>query len=134
MLVTRPLSQGTKASASCPSSAVVGDLVYVNGDQASGMYSVGLADPSQYAKMPAIAVVVAKLTSTSAVIQFRDEVRGIYSGLIPGRVYFVGANSRPTLTPPTPGVGRAYLQSIGVAVDQFILRLDPVKLLTTRTG
>ena len=134
MLVSRPLAQGVRASGSCPAGIAVGDLVCVVGGLGIGnVYNVDLADPRNYERMPVVAVVLSKPTTTTCLIQFRDEVRGLYSGLTTGKVYFVGNNGRPSLTPPTAGVGgKAYVQSIGVAVDPEVLRLEPLKNMVTR--
>jgi hypothetical protein len=97
-------------------------------------YTVSRADVSDYSKMPAVAVVLAKLTPTRAVIQFQGEI-ALYSGLTPGRVYWVSDTGVPTATPPTPGVGqRKYWQSIGVAVDSARIKLEFQKDLKTRVG
>jgi hypothetical protein len=138
MIVTRPAGSAgsaSRATASCDSGDAVGDLVYVSGNFSSGDYQVRKADVTQYVKMPVIAVIIAKLTSTRAVIQFEGEIKNQYTGLTPGRTYFVGANGRPSSTPPTPGPGqRAYVQPIGVAVDQTVLRLTPIPDMKVRIG
>lgn len=136
MLVSRPLAGArTKTTAACQSSDSVGDLVYVSGSFSGNDYVVTKADVTQYVKMPTIAVITVKLSPTRCVIQFSGEVPGLYTGLSVGRVYFVGTDSRPTAVPPTPGLGqRLYLQSIGVAVDADVLRLNPLDDMKVRVG
>jgi hypothetical protein len=135
MLVARPLGSKNKATAVCDVGDAVGDLVYVTGSMSGADYSVAKADVLAYAKMPTIAVITYKITATKAVIQFRDDVVGIYTGLLPGRVYFVGLDSKPTAVPPAPGAGqKLYLQPIGVAVDATVLRLNPINDMKVRVG
>jgi hypothetical protein len=84
--------------------------------------------------MPAVAVIVYKISPTRAVLQFQGEV-DIYSSLTPGRVYWVSDTGVPTLTPPTVVSGqRKYWQSIGVATDSGRIKLSFNKDLKTRVG
>lgn len=135
MIVTRPLSSTGFGTATCDSGDSVGDLVYISGPKLGSDYQVQRADPSDYAKFPAVAVIVAKLSSTRAVLQFQGEVKGVYTGLIPGKIYWAGASGSPSATPPVAGVGgKMRVQSIGVAVDTDVLRLEPLKNAITRIG
>lgn len=135
MLIARPLADKNRVSATCQSSDAIGDLVYVTAGLTAESYAVSKADVSQTNKMPVLACIIAKLTTTTCVIQLSGEVRGIYNSLVPGRVYFVGSNARPTLSPPAPSLGgRAYVQVAGVAIDASVLRLEPIKQMIVRTG
>lgn len=134
MIVTRPRSDSTLATATCTASESVGDLVYISGPKSGADYSVSKVDIANYAKMPAVAVVVYKITATRAVIQFGGET-GLFSGLTPGKVYWVSDAGVPTATPPTVTAGqRKYWQSIGVAVDSGKIRLEFIKDLKTKVG
>jgi hypothetical protein len=100
--------------------------VHVSGAIVGNDYQVAKVDVLDGAKMPAIGIVSYKISSTRAIVILDGDVAGVYTGLTPGRVYFVGTNSRPTLTPPNPGPGqKLYLQAVGVAVDTGILRFWP---------
>lgn len=135
MIVTRPLSTTGFGTATCSSGDIVGDLVYISGPKVGPDYSVGKADPSDFSKFPAVAAIVAKLSATRAVIQFGGEIKGIYAGLTPGKVYWTGPTGIPVSTPPSPGIGGTMRwQSVGVAVDTDTLRLEPLKNAVTRTG
>ena len=135
MIVTRPQGTQIRGTAVCVGSDSPGDLVYVTGGLTGFDYQVTKADVTQYFKMPVIAVIISKISSTRAVVQFEGEIKNQYTGLVPGRVYFVGSTGRPSLTPPIPGAGaRAYVQSIGVAIDQTILKLTPVADMKVRVG
>lgn len=134
MIVTRPRSDGTLATAACTAGEAVGDLVYISGAKVGADYTVRKADVTDFTKMPAAAVVLYKISSVRAVIQFQGETT-LYSGLTPGRNYWVSDAGVPTLTPPTATPGqRKYWQSIGIATDSARIRLEFEKDLKTRVG
>lgn len=134
MLVVRPLGGKARVTASCLTTDAVGDLVYVAGSIAGNDYDVAKVDVGDYTKMPAFGVIVAKLSTTRCVVQMSGEVVGIYTGLTEGRVYFAGSDGRPSLTPPAPGLsGRAYLQSVGLAVSADVLKIEPINDMKVRT-
>lgn len=134
MIVTRPRSEGTLATAGCTAGEAVGDLVYISGPKSGADYTVRRADITDFTKMPAVAVIVYKISATRAVIQFQGET-GLYSGLTPGHVYWVSDAGVPTSTPPSVTSGqRKYWQSIGVAVDSARIKLEFEKDLKTRVG
>ena len=134
MIVTRPRSEGLLATATCTAGEAVGDLVYISGSKLGADYQVRKADITDFTKMPAVAVVIFKISATRAVIQFGGEV-GLFSGLTPGHVYWVSDAGLPTATPPTVTTGqRKYWQSVGVAVDSGRLKLEFLKDLKTRVG
>lgn len=135
MLVARPLGSSNKATAICASTDNIGDFVYVNGGKVGAKYSVTKVDVTQRATMPAIAVITGKLNSTECVIQFQGEVPNIYTGLTPGKLYFVGVDGRPSPTSPVAGPGaKAYSQVVGLAVDAAILKLEVITDLKVRVG
>lgn len=135
MLVARPLSSPAKILADCQVSDAVGDLVYITGPMVGGKYVVTRADVTDLTKMPAVGVVIAKVSGTQAVIQRYGDVIGQYTGLVPGKVYWVGTDGRPSVTPPAAGVGqRAYWQAIGVAVDPDVLFLSPAADMKIQNG
>ena len=111
----------------------VGDAVYIRAAM-NGAYKVARADVSTGAKMPAIGIIISKWGFTDALVQLWGEVKGIYTGLSPGRTYFIDASGRPSLTPPSPTGGRAYLQVIGVALDVGVLLVKPAENLSIRVA
>lgn len=134
MIVSRPRSEGLLATATCTAGEAVGDLVYIAGNKVGADYNVRKADITDFTKMPAVAVVIHKISPTKAVIQFGGEV-GLFSGLTPGHVYWVSDAGTPTATPPLPGLGqRKYQQAVGVAVDSGRIKLEFLKDLKTRVG
>jgi len=113
----------------------VGDAVYIRG-QANGYYKVARADVGLYSKMPAIGILIQKWGFTDALVQLWGEIKNIYTGLSPGRTYFIDSAGRPTLVPPDPATtgGRAYLQVIGVALDVGVLLVKPAENLSIRVS
>lgn len=118
-------------NATCASSDVVGDLVRVT----APLKVVSRVSITDVLTMPAIGVIIQKPSSTSAVVQCTGLIQGVYTGLTPGGMYFVGSNGRPTISVPTPGVGTSvFLQLIGVAVDADVLLLAPNLMLSELPG
>lgn len=138
MIVARPTFNNDNSvfvSAICAPTDSVGDIVYISGNVVGNDYQITKVDPTLGAKMPGVGVITAKITSTRAVIQFEGFVKNVYTGLLAGKTYFVGTNSKPTNVCPTPGIGGAmYVQPIGVAVDANILELRLSDDLTILRG
>lgn len=121
--------QLTTFGAECPSTAMVGDLVYV-----SGPGEVALADYTDSAKLPAVGCITAKSDAITATIQTHGVVVGAYAGLSPGAMYCIGSNSRPALQ-VSPGVGQSlFYQAIGVALDPVTMVLSPSIMMTRVRG
>lgn len=136
MIVARPRSADGLgyATAVCTAGESVGDLVYVSGAKIGADYQVRKADVTDVAKMPAVAVIIQKISATRAVLQFQGET-SLYTGLTPGHVYWVSDSGVPTSAPPTVTSGqRKYLQIVGVATDSARIRLQFEKDLKTRVG
>jgi len=104
-----------------PSSVAVGDIVCV-----TGANSADVADDSTITKLPAMGVVLQKLSTVTATLLYRGEAH-IFSGLTPGARYFIATSGGLTLT-PTDVVGK-YIQSVGVAIDDNTLFFDPGMLI-----
>lgn len=112
----------------------VGDAVYVRA-QANGVYKVARCDPKNAAKMPAIGIIIAKWGFTDCLVQIWGEVRGLFSGLLPRRMYSVSADGKPTFPCDNPDPGGTFLhQNLGVALDVGVLLLNPSNDLTRRLG
>jgi hypothetical protein len=119
------------SSAVVQTTDVVGDLVIaIPGGGIPSMTRANAEDPGS---MPVTGVIVSKESPTEATVQFSGPVDGIYTGLTQGQTYFVGANGRPTLTPPEPPfAGVALVQPIGVALTSSILMLSPQHVICER--
>ena len=100
MAVASLLSAGiTQLQANCLTTDVVGDCVYITGPVSGGLYQVAKADSSNPVKMPAIGIIQSKITPTLCLVRLLGEAQGIYSGLTPNGVLFVGASGQPSHTP-----------------------------------
>jgi hypothetical protein len=97
-------------------------------------YSVDTADISGLSGMPAIGICIDKASPTLAMVQLRGEVKGVFTGLTPGKVYFVATSGGITATPPAPTMGspRIYHQAVGVALSSDVLMLEPDPKMTIR--
>lgn len=135
MIVSRPLAGNSQATAACAETDAIGDLVYVSGSMQDGDLAVNRADIKQFNKMPSVAIIVSKLSPTRCVVQTGGEVKGVYSNLSPGKVYFAGQTGRPVVDPPVPPPGQyLYLQPIGIALGEDVLSLRPQLNLTMLRG
>lgn len=120
--------------ANCLASDGVGAIVCVRAPRVGGKYQVETADPSDFSKMPGIAMIIAKSSDTECWIQFRGQVSGVYAGLVPGEMLFVDDNGLLTDDPPDPSISKPYMftQSVGVALSTDVIGLDPDTSLTRR--
>lgn len=135
MFNLRPISNRDRITAICAVGDAVGDFVYINGPLIGADYSVTKADVTQYTKVPSIGVIIHKLSATKCVVQMSGNVTGIYTGLTPGRSYWLGTNGQANILPPSPAIlGKAYLQLVGVALDPNILKLELEKDMKVRIG
>ena len=108
----------------CLSSDAVGDCLALR-DVATGTgrWRVTRADPTQGTRMPAIGVLIRKNTPTTGIMQRVGMVRGLYSGLNPVRLVWVGLDGRPTQTCPGSHVAAVIIQRIGAPVAGDVLFL-----------
>lgn len=114
----------------CQPGNLVGDLVRVYGPRVSSLYRVDRADPTSYATMPMWGALTEKESPTVCKVQGSGIVEDLWTGLTPGRTYFVGLDGRPSAVPPI-GSG-VFVQRIGVALDVNAMRLQPEWLLVKR--
>jgi hypothetical protein len=107
----------------CFSTDAVGDLVYIMGPKLGVYYQVAKVDIDDPAKMPAVGVIIAKVSPTECVVQTDGIVRGFYSGLVTGRPAFAGIDARATTTFVRPTSGYRLLQIVGVSLSSMDLLL-----------
>lgn len=122
ILPLQDLSVGQLFQANCLSTDAVGTLVYITGPEISGLIQVTQVNPISLSKMPAFGVIVSKSSSTICLVQ-RFGVTTVFTGLTAGKVYYVGSNGSPSLTPPA---WPALQQIAGIAIDvaTFVLSLS----------
>jgi hypothetical protein len=117
--------------ADCPASVAVQDVVRVSGPQVAGRLQVELADPLAVPFLPAVGVVVRKFTATLCLVQSTGPVRGVFSGLSPGALYYLGVGGTLVATPPG---SPARVQVMGAAWDDDELMLQWYDEGGTSTG
>jgi hypothetical protein len=112
-------------SAECTAAESVGDFVCIADDPPNGLDVVAKADPSDFAKMPAVGVIISKSSPTHCLVQWLGETPNIFTGLSSGEVYFVGEDARIAEAPPTPTTVPLFSQFMGVATAPTRLYLRP---------
>lgn len=112
----------------CLASDEVGDCVRVTGAEVAGRVQVTKVDPTVPDTDQAVGIIVDKIDTTTCIVMLNGMMRDVYTGLVPGKRYWIGSDSKLTDVRPSPdpGVGSYYyLQLMGVAMDDEVLRLDP---------
>ena len=105
--------------ATCQATDAVGNLVYSKADN-----EVETIDITDSSKMPAVGIILEKITATTCVVQ----TFGPYeiAGLTPGQRYWAGALGVPSdLFPTAASGGIAIAQVVGFALSTDELILDP---------
>ena len=121
--------------ADCLLSDVVGNAVYITGPVVAGVYQVSTADPQDAAKMPAVGVIVEKVSDTECFVQSVGELTDVYAGLTPGRQVFVEVGGTVGQTYPTAMVGGTVrIQYVGLALAADAVFLCPNFLLSVKRG
>lgn len=120
-------------TAECRPTDQVGDIVCVVGDSIHGVIQVGKADPMHFNKMPGACIISRKFDDIHCIL-IRSGIVYCPSGLVPGRIAFLGFNGLPTSVRPTPPVDQfCFIQTLGVAMDSTRLLLNP-SFNMTRVG
>jgi hypothetical protein len=116
-------SPTVKFRVSCLPDDQVGQAMYVTGDFADGAYPVTCVDIADFAKVPTVGILTLKSSATSGIVTASGVVpRG---GLIPGRLYFVGADGFPTATRPSASSpSGVFVQALGKALSSSRLLLN----------
>jgi hypothetical protein len=109
----------------CLSTDTVGDWVCKRGEVVNGKLRVQRTDPQDIGKMPAIGVLVSKVTPTVGVIQIYGLCE-IFTGLDIGRtVYFLGVDGRLSSIQPVIGPGGySLVQFLGTPVASNVLQIN----------
>lgn len=102
-----------------PAGVAVLDVVY-----STGGFTADQADSGSGVTIPAMGVVVAKPTATTATVAYSGVVSG-FAGFTPGAEQFVGALGATVEAGSLPTVPGSVIQKIGTALDSTTLLLDP---------
>jgi hypothetical protein len=104
-------------NAICLSTDEVGDVCYISGDRIGSYHQVTKVDITTTTKMPAIGIIIQKLTATTCLVMTSGELVGLYTGLTPGKMLFVGDDSRLTESAPGgPAIGIKQVQAVAYAL------------------
>ena len=122
--------------ANCLAPDAVGNCVYITGPKIADYYQVTTANPLDGAiKMPAVGVIIEKLSPTLCKVQVTGEMKGIVTGLTPGRVVYVSSAGTLSHSLASPAVGQlAYIQSMGVAGSSDVVLVVPDFSIIKRLG
>jgi hypothetical protein len=109
----------------CPVGVAVRDAVYITGAD-----TVDQADASSAVSSPAVGLVRAKPTATTALVQTAGELPG-FVGLTPGVPYYISGTTPGAITAAAPGGGNA-VQVVGFArnTTTLIVLILPIDVLT----
>ncbi len=131
LLVANPTTQDLLAS--CDPSDSVAAWVYVSGPSSGDIYQVRTADPTDAVKSKAVGVITAKLSTTTCLVR-TSGVAAVFSGLTPGRSYYVGADGLSNLVAPSPDISNptVWVQAVGRALDATHMTVDPSHDLVVR--
>ena len=112
----RTAGAGSGGLYTCATGVAVGEWVYI-----SAANTVAEADADDAAKRPAIGVVVAKPTTTSAFVQTAGEYTT--TGLTAGANYFLSAATAGAITATAPAATN--VQLVGIAKSTTVLAIFP---------
>ena len=117
-----------KFVANCPAYLTLGDLVYITGPSISGVYQVDKVDITDITKMPAMGVIIDKMSAQLCSVMTLGQLDG--RALTPNAKYYVGVNGKitnvvPSATAKSLGMPPVIVQSIGVALDINKLLFQP---------
>jgi hypothetical protein len=119
--VSDPIEDAFTFAADCTASELVHDVVRISADVVAGVFQVRKVDVSDSTKMPGIGIIIEKPTASTAIVVYLGAVT-LVGPLLPGKVYFIGADSKPSSTCPS---GPALVQPIGFALDATRLLFKP---------
>lgn len=107
----------------CDTNDQIGNGVYIT-DVIGSTYYISKVDITNSDKMPMAGLIIDKPASTTATLQLKGEIT-IFNNLIPNKIYFIGDDGFPTVTPPILSIpGIKYIQNIGIALSQNVLLLN----------
>jgi len=119
--------------AGCTASEEVGDFVYVSGVPVLGRDQVRRANPDSPLAMPAVGVVIFKVSSEECLVQWIGETPDVFAGLTAGKQYWLGPNAKAASLPTRSATGRlAQVVGVATAPTRFYVKPDGVmtKLFT----
>jgi len=104
----------------CLSSDNVGDMVYIAGEQVSSdTYNVTRVDIDDPNKRNPLGMLIEKTSSTTGTVQIVGVIKGVYTGLTPGKYLFIDTAGRLNeVAPGRPSLGvTRSVQICGLAIS-----------------
>ncbi len=134
MLLVRKSGESNLIFADCLSSDVAGAPVYITGPAVSSRPQVATADATDGTRMPAVGFIEQKITATSCMVRIAGELKGVVTGLTPGKPVFVGTGNVTHAPLPIPTAPYTYTQTLGVASAANTIMVHPNMTITKRRG
>lgn len=127
-----PRAERILRKVTCGPGDSVGACVCIIGGRVAGRHPVTTVDITNWGAI-AVGMLIKKTSPTEGVVLFHGPVRGLHSGLTPGRVYTVGFSGQIVSVPPSPFPGqRIFVQSMGWALDTDEFLVSPMPHVTIR--
>ena len=130
----RRISAVGRIQANCQPTDAIGDAVYITGDKVGSLYQVAIVDISDRNKMPAVGIIIDKLTTTECIVQTSGIWENSYTGLTPNVPLFIDATGKLTsVRPARPLSGIRFVQTMAQALSQtdVEIRLDMPTVLVS---
>jgi hypothetical protein len=121
-----PRSEKIIERAFCTIAEQVGDCVINSGPKIGTIYTVSKMIPTVDGMSQAVGIITKKYDSTTCRVQLLGPLKGVVSGLVPGKRCWVGKDSKITQDMPSLDTDEIlYLQVIGTASDFDEMVLNP---------
>ena len=117
----------------CTAAEDVGHWVYVEVEKtATDPEEVRKANPTDFNKMPAVGVIISKITATLCEVQWFGETPDVLSGLGVGEVHYLAHDGTAKSDPPIPGGSPVFWQTLGIGLSADSLYVKPDDQLRLR--
>lgn len=110
--------------ADCLATDEVKHVVQISANAIAGVFQVSKIDITAAPAQLAVGVIISKASSTRCTVQVGGQLAGLYSGLTPGKMLFVGTDaklSHAVPTHPTVGVKSVYHAALALSDDILLL-------------
>lgn len=124
----RKRSSPELVQADCQTADEIGDIVKISADAVGGIYQVEKLDVTSDPSELIFGLIISKATSTRCFVRVGGRVEGLYTGLTPGKMLYVGMDSKLTHSVPTRppvGVKSIYHAALALSNDTLLLNFQP---------
>ena len=131
-----PRSERILGRADCLATDAVGDIVRIRAAKVGNRFQVEKVDIANPVSPPAVAIVKKKYSATDCIVHFHGPLKNTYTGLVPGRAYYVGSDSRPAISGDAnyPLSGVDFFQQMGVSTSDDELLVSFLDAVFGGTG